>query len=376
MDPHDQQAIADALLKLVSEKNLWQECRRNGLKNIHLFSWPEHCRTYLTRVAACRIRHPQWQTDTPADEHAVEYSLNDSLKDVMDMSLRLSIDGDKTSLNESIDMAAAGDNPEVQDQVKKLLSRMKKPEFNADADKKLPDMPSKYPMLRKRRKLIVLAIDCYDSEGAPENKMIHVIQEIVKALKLDAQFARQSGFALSTAMPMSELTEFLKSGNIKLNDFDALICSSGSEVYYPGTQTEEGVKIRPDPDYASHIEYRWGSDGLKKTIWKLMNTTEDSKSNQSSGAIEHDVKSSNSHCLSYLIKDLDKVCKIMQIRNLKLPKNLSLAEVDIFSLQAKKVDDMRQKLRMRGLRCHLMYCRNSTRMQVVPLLASRSQALR
>ncbi|KAH6816225.1 sucrose phosphate synthase 3F [Perilla frutescens var. frutescens] len=352
VDPHDQQAIADALLKLVSEKNLWQECRRNGLRNIHLFSWPEHCRTYLTRVAACRMRYPQWQTDTPADEHAAEYSLNDSLKDVMDMSLRLSIDGDKTSLNESIDMAAAGDNPEVQDQVKKLLSKMKKPEpggRESDADRKLTDVPSKYPMLRKRRKLIVLAVDCYDSKGAPEKKMIHLIQEIVKALKLDAQFARHSGFVLSTAMPMSELTEFLKSGNIKLNDFDALICSSGSEVYYPGTYTEEGGKICADPDYASHIEYRWGSDGLKKTIWKLMNTTEGSKPSESSSVIEHDVKSSNSHCLSYVMKDVSK---------------------------ARKVDDMRQKLRMRGLRCHLMYCRNSTRMQVIPLLASRSQALR
>lgn len=45
-------------------------------------------------------------------------------------------------------------------------------------------------------------------------------------------------------------------------------------------------------------------------------------------------------------------------------------------LQAKKVDDLRQKFRMRGLRCHLMYCRNSTRMQVIPFLASRAQALR
>ncbi|CAI9778870.1 unnamed protein product [Fraxinus pennsylvanica] len=43
VDPHDQQAIADALHKLVSEKKLWEECRRNGWKNIHLFSWPEHC---------------------------------------------------------------------------------------------------------------------------------------------------------------------------------------------------------------------------------------------------------------------------------------------------------------------------------------------
>lgn len=255
------------------------------------------------------MRHPQWQTDTPADEHAAEYSLNDSLKDVMDMSLRLSIDGEKSSLNESFDMA--GDNPQVQDQVNKLLSKMKKSEQGAqdsEADRKLAETASKYPMLRRRRKLIVLAIDCYDSKGAPEKKMISIIQEIFKGLKFDAQFGRQSGVALSTAMPMSELTEFLKSGSISINDFDALICSSGSEVYYPGAYTEEGGKPCPDPDYATHIEYRWGSDGLKKTIWKLMTTTEGLNSSQSSSVIEHDVKSSNSHCLSYVMKDLNKVC--------------------------------------------------------------------
>ncbi|GFQ06717.1 probable sucrose-phosphate synthase 2 [Phtheirospermum japonicum] len=347
VDPHDQQAISDALLKLVSEKNLWNECRKNGLRNIHLFSWPEHCRTYLTRVAACRMRHPQWKTDTPSDELAVEDSLNDSLKDVMDMSLRLSVDGEKTSLNESLDVAT-----EVDDQVKHVLSKMRRQEPDSDADKKqIADIPSKYPILRRRRKLFVIALDCYDSNGGPDKKMVDVIKDLFKAVKMDSQFARFSGFALSTAMPMAELTGFLKTGGIKVNDFDALICSSGSEVYYPGTYTEEDGKLCPDPDYATHIDYRWGSDGLKKTIWKLMNTAEggSSKSGHSPSVIEEDGKSSNAHCLSYLMKDLSK---------------------------AKKVDDMRQKLRMRGLRCHLMYCRNSTRIQVVPLLASRSQALR
>ncbi|CAA2969879.1 probable sucrose-phosphate synthase 2 [Olea europaea subsp. europaea] len=349
VDPHDQKAIADALLKLVSEKKLWEECRRNGWKNIHLFSWPEHCRTYLTRVAACRMRHPQWQTDTPADDQAAEESLNDSLKDVQDMSLRLSVDGEKPSLNESLGVGTAGDDPELQDQVMRVLSKMKRQEsaaHDSEGDRTVQNVPSKYPMLRRRRKLIVIALDCYDSSGAPEKKMIQIVQETFKAIKIDPQIARLSGFALSTAMSMSELTEFLKLGNIKVNDFDALICSSGSEVYYPGTYTEEYGKLCPDPDYVSHIDYRWGSDGLKKTIWKLMNTSEGGEKNS---AIEEDVKSSNSHCLSYLIKDPSK---------------------------AKKVDDMRQKLRMRGLRCHLMYCRNSTRMQVIPLLASRSQALR
>nr|XP_043632854.1 probable sucrose-phosphate synthase 2 [Erigeron canadensis] len=354
IDPHDQQGIANALLKLLSEKNLWHECQKNGWRNIHLFSWPEHCRTYLTRVASCRMRHPAWKTDIPLDEMPREESLNDSLQDVQDTSLFLSIDGDKSySINDSLD--GGGD---IQDQVKRVMSKMKKPHSSekvGEMNKKVTynnntDNVSQYPMLRKRRKLIVLAVDCYDNNGAPEQTMINIIQEMLKAIKLDSQLAKASVVAISTAMPFSELMEFLKLGNVKVNEFDAIVCSSGSEVYYPGTCEENG-ELQPDPDYASHIEYRWGSDGVKKTIWKLMNAPEDEegKSSKTLKVIEEDVKSSNSHCLSYMIKDVEK---------------------------AKKVDNLRQKFRMRGLRCHLMYCRNSTRMQIIPLLASRAQALR
>ncbi|XP_022958742.1 probable sucrose-phosphate synthase 2 [Cucurbita moschata] len=349
VDPHDQQAIADALLKLLSEKNLWNECRKNGLKNIHLFSWPAHCRTYLTRVAACRVRHPQWQTDTPGDEIPTEESFNDSLKDVQDMSLRLSVDGEKTSLNASSDIAASADDPNLQDQVERVLSKIKRSGTESNetekGNKMLENMTGKYPILRRRRRLIVIALDCYDSNGDPEKKMIKMLQEIIKAGRLDTQVARVSGFALSTAMPLAETAEFLRSGKIQLNEFDALICSSGSEVYYPGS--EDG-KLQPDPDYASHIDYRWGCDGLKKTILKLVNASQED-SNKFDTTILEDTKSSNSHCISYLVKNTSK---------------------------AMKVDDLRQKLRLRGLRCHPMYCRSLTRMQIIPLLASRAQALR
>jgi sucrose-phosphate synthase len=60
IDPHDQQSIADALLKLVADKQLWAKCRQNGLKNIHLFSWPAHCKSYLSRIATCKHRQPRW----------------------------------------------------------------------------------------------------------------------------------------------------------------------------------------------------------------------------------------------------------------------------------------------------------------------------
>ncbi|KAL5702802.1 sucrose-phosphate synthase [Ranunculus cassubicifolius] len=362
VDPHDQSAIADALVKLVSEKNLWHECRKNGWRNIHLFSWPEHCRTYLTRVAACRMRHPQWQTDTPVDDFEADESLGDSLKDVQDMSLRLSVD-DKSSFNGSLDhggtelekIASNQGGPELQDQVKKILSKFKKPTQDQQetdgAPKQFENAGNKYPLLRRRRRLIVIALDCYNSEGKPDNKILPIIQEIIKGGRIDSQLARFTGFALLTAMPLSDTVEFLKSGQIQATEFDALVCGSGSEIYYPGTSTDDGGNLYPDPDYASHIDYRWGGDGLKRTIWKLMNTREGrlDKPETTTSPIEEDVKSSNAHCVSYLVKDPSK---------------------------ARRVDELRQKLRMRGLRCHLMYCRSSTRMQAIPLLASRSQALR
>lgn len=286
---------------------------------MHLFSWPEHCRTYLTRVATCRMRHPQWQTGTPEDEVGEESSLNDSLKDVQDMSLRLSVDGDKSSLNESLNSGDA-----VEDQVKRVLSKMTKHETDTknsegpkkpfenknDGGKKPLDSTNKYPMLRKRRRLIVIAIDCYDKEGEPEKKMSELIQDIFKAVRSDPQTATLSGFALSTAMPLSETLKFLSATGVQVNEFDALICSSGSQVYYPGVYVEEDGKLFLDPDYASHIDYRWGYDGLKKTIWKLMNISEGGGSSKSSSStIEEDGSSSNAHCISYFIKDPSKVMR-------------------------------------------------------------------
>ncbi|XP_068636279.1 vacuolar-sorting receptor 1-like isoform X2 [Aristolochia californica] len=82
------------------------------------------------------------------------------------------------------------------------------------------------------------------------------------------------GFALPTAMPILETITFLKSGKFQPTDFDAIFCSSGSAVYYPGINQHEddGEKISSAPDYASHIDYCWGYDGLTKTISQLLHT--------------------------------------------------------------------------------------------------------
>ncbi|KAM3334820.1 hypothetical protein ACQJBY_029317 [Aegilops geniculata] len=346
VDPHDQNAIADALLKLVADKNLWHECRKNGLRNIHLYSWPEHCRTYLARVAGCRVRNPRWLKDTPADAGADDEA-EDSLMEFQDLSLRLSIDGERGSTNEP-----ASSDP--QDQVQKIMNKLHQsssaaPDAATDknpANVQAAGTVNKYPLLRRRRRLFIVAVDCYGDDGRASKKMLQVIQEVFRAVRSDTQLSKISGFALSTAMPLSETLQLLQTGKVPPTDFDALICGSGSEVYYPGSAQclDAQGKLRPDQDYLQHINHRWSHDGARQTIGKLMASQDGSGS-----VVEPDVESCNAHCVSFFVRDPKKV---------------------------RTIDEMRERLRMRGLRCHLMYCRNSTRMQIVPLMASRSQALR
>ncbi|KAM3323753.1 hypothetical protein P3S67_004904 [Capsicum chacoense] len=82
VDPHDQQAVVDDLLKLVADKKLWAKC-------------------------SCKPRQPLWlRTDDDDDnENSKSDSPIDSLRDIQDISLnlRFSLDGEKNYNKEHVD---------------------------------------------------------------------------------------------------------------------------------------------------------------------------------------------------------------------------------------------------------------------------------
>lgn len=133
-------------------------------------------------------------------------------------------------------------------------------------------------------------------------------------------------------MSISDIVDLLKTAKIPITDFDALISGSGSEVYYPGTAqcTDSEGRFCVDPDYATHIEYRWGKDGVQRAIVKWM---------ASAGAdevanIEVDERSSNAHCASFFIKDPSKVAfqnYILYILSLYLVFEFNLCDFFISS---------------------------------------------
>eukprot|EP00250_Pteridium_aquilinum_P012553 c20797_g1_i1 orf=191-3325(-) len=341
VDPHSHEAIAEALLKLVADKQFWLDCQRNGLKNIHLYSWPEHCKTYLSRIALCRMRHPRWRNAENSDVESD--SQEDSLRDVQD--LKISFDGDRGSLDDSIDMDDL------------LVSERNRGEEKSSIDplESMKDIPYRKvllsnnslrtPAVRRRKRLITIAVDCCDAID-----LVSVIKHVLEATQARVAF-RTAGYILSSSLKLPELLSILSSGGISPYEFDALVCSSGSELVYPGASTTEDtgnlseVQFCVDTDYEAHIAYRWDRDSLKRTIarWSVAN-------NQQLGqALAEEEKPCNHHCLSYKVKDA----------------NMCL-----------KVDEFRKRLRNQGLRCHVIYCQQSTRLHIIPLLASRSQALR
>ena len=183
------------------------------------------------------------------------------------------------------------------------------PDASAEGDKRpaevhAPGTVNKYPHLRRRRRLFIVAVDCYGDDGKASRKMLQVIQEMFRAVRSDSQMSKISGFALSTAMPLSETLQLLKLGKVPPTDFDALICGSGSEVYYPGTVQcmDAQGRLRPDQDYLNHINHRWSHDGARQTIGKLM-----AAHDGSGNAVEPDVESCNPHCVSFFVRDPKKV---------------------------------------------------------------------
>lgn len=343
VDPHDQNSIAEALLKLVSDRNLWMECRVHGLNNINYYSWPQHCRIYLARIDQCRMRHPHWQDNAFLDRPQVDDDFQrDSLKGV---HTHLSIDdkalGNGSDLLESQIRMLHWEKDNGMG-VQKPFATLGQESSSSAADRML--------LRRKAKRVFVIAIDCYDSDGQPGVKMLKAIQEIITALK-DEPSLPLPGFILSTAMTLSETITLLNPGGFQLHEFDALICGSGSRIYYPDVYADSASMLSEaqfciDQDYSAHIEYRWGGEGIRKSMAKIMMYKD---TNVEAQAIMEDEICSNEHCLAYKIKDPN---------------------------QALRVEELRRNLRMRGLRCHVLYCKNETKLHILPLFASRAQALR
>ena len=305
VDPHDQQSIADALLNLVAEKQLWVKCRQNGLKNIHLFSWPEHCKTYLSRIAACKPRQPQWLKTEDDGENSESDSPRDSLRDIQDISLNL-----KFSLDVEMKDDKNNDHCSLDPEDNMIKSEhavlawcgqkgTREPNFVEKVD--LNAGFGKFPSLRRRKYIYVIAVDSDSISGLFES--VRMIFAAVERERTEGSI----GFILATSFTMAEVHSFLISEDVSPTDFDAFICNSGGDLYYSSPQSEKNPFIA-DLYYHSHIEYRWGGEGLRKTLVRWANSIIDKNGEDGEHVITEDKNISTDYCYAFKVRMPEVVC--------------------------------------------------------------------
>ncbi|CAK7345312.1 unnamed protein product [Dovyalis caffra] len=323
VDPHDQQSIADALLKLVADEHLWTKCRENGLNKFHLFSWHEHCKTYLSQIASCKQRYPQWVVNDDEDYDAYIDSPGNSSRYIQDIpwNPRFSVDDKNSGANGNHNSAEFGGNAADKNKLENaILAFFKSQKAGSTEKADLLNSSVKFPALGWRRRIIVIAVD-FDT--------ITSLLDVIKKIFLAVQ---------------KERTE----GGFSPSDFDAFICNSGSDIYHSTPNSEDGPFV-VDFYYHSHIEYRWGGEGLRKTLVRWASSVTDKKVENEEHIITLAEELSTDYCYAF---------------NVKKPG------------QIPPVEALRKLLRTQALRCHVIYCLNGSRINVIPVSASRSQALR
>lgn len=267
------------------------------MKNIHLFSWPEHCKTYLSRIVSCKPRQPNWRRIDEGSENSDTDSPGDSLRDIKDISLNLKFSIDNT-FDDSLDSEEAAGNAKkkIENAVSKLSKSM---------DKTPDDLGNqKFPAIRRRKCIFVIALD-----SDVTSDFLQIIKTIFSAAG-EKRTTGSIGVILSTSMTLSEVNSLLASGGFKPSDFDAFICNSGGELYYPSMGSDDSSAESPfvlDPDYYSHIDYRWGGEGLWKTLVKWATSVNEKKGEDAPQIVSADESSSTTHCYTFKVKNFASV---------------------------------------------------------------------
>ena len=153
--------------------------------------------------------------------------------------------------------------------------------------------------MKCRKHIFVIAVDSVNKED-----LIQIIRNSVEATRTGTM-SGSTGFVLSTSLTMAELQSVIVRTGMLPTDFDAFICNSGSDIYYPSQSSDvpsnSRVTFALDHNYRSHIEYRWGGEGLRKYLVKWATSMVERKGRTERQIIFEDPEHSSAYCLAFRV---------------------------------------------------------------------------
>eukprot|EP00899_Mesostigma_viride_P015876 jgi/Mesvir1/2428/Mv22163-RA.1 len=363
VDPNDADQMGSALLKLITDTQLWLECRRNGLDNIGNYSWTAHCQHYLRTI----LRTATEEGPPGLGDKGLRRRRPMLRRKPLDRTLSGGESHHRSALSTDGDQRADGPGA----QGGSLQSHMRTYSDNGSAGHAGGFLEAAAAAAAAHvDKLVVIAVDEseYDADAGTRS-VVNALAALRGARRAvaDARVAEtRYGFAILTAAPAEDVAAAMGAQGIPLSTVVFIAGLSGSEVCYPTPQADEGEspqaqgKLPPlvhDSRYSARLAYRWDRECMLDSLTRYAQRA------RKGGA---DVSGMELFRLDDSITD-DRSSLLYRLTSQEFRdsgRSLGFAE------------ELQQWLRARGHRCRLVYCQNGMELHVLPVRASRANALR
>ena len=275
VEPTDSDAVAKALIYILTSQDIWDQMSSNGVNNIIAYSWPAHCKRYmesmdaeyshfapsahyttasktfstalrrrLSRLDLCGIA----DVDMPQSPHDGVDPMQRAFSTPRDTPLLMSGPGTPNALRGS-NMFPQDDISVINSmKVEAALSRFSKSDS------------------KSRDKLVVL---CLDRNAEAQD----VADYTIKLQKKFAQvgIADYAGVGIVSMLGFETSYSLLETSGVDMSQVEFIVCNSGADIWIPGDEQWECID-----GYESMIDFGWDRMSIHRMLKKIISSpTED-----------------------------------------------------------------------------------------------------
>lgn len=283
VDPTDPDAVAAALLKILTNPATWDDMSSSGVKNIMAYSWPSHCKKYLEsiesekRVIKSTKRHDRTLSGLLGKRPGGVPGLTESAKEQHDAAALGVVHGAdslsryfstpmpvlkeaETAIRESGAGLGAGPRKTISGVSNDDLAVLQTVE--TDALLRGGEMPRG----ERRKAMVVVPVDSDFALPQATSAVRAVLDQ------LEAGGVRQEvGVGLLSMLGFDSTCQAMEAAGIERKEFDFMVCNSGADVWH---QWQDG-HWDSDEMYEGQIGYEWDRVALHRMLTKIISAPQE-----------------------------------------------------------------------------------------------------
>jgi len=292
VDPTDSDAVAAALLNILTKPSTWSSMSTSGVDNIMAYSWPAHCKRYME---AMDIERRFYSSSTVKHDRSMSGLLTRRLSrldllGIVDTEVSASLSGSpghgmvsEGMLTMQRHFSTPGDITPTE--LRGPLSHPSSPPLGKKVSGLTTDDLDVISSLAKeraniggnvpqdsiaatRKRLIVVPLD----SDKVISDVIFYLRQLISGLNA-AGLSNEVGIGVLSMLGFDSTYDHIVSGEIDVDDLDFMVCNSGADVWF----RHDINRWEADETYESLIDFHWDRIALHRMLKKIISSQADNQ---------------------------------------------------------------------------------------------------